>query len=129
MRMIPSNGYIYLGSPYSHPDPKVKEERYLAAMRETANFLRIGITVYSPIVHCHLLHFDHDLPNTWEFWRKHDFTMLAAAEFFYVLMLDGWEDSVGLKDEIQEAKRLGIQTIYTLAGENAARPYGYRVTP
>ena len=122
MRMIPSAGYIYLASPYSHPDPKVKEERYLKVLEETANFLRVGITVYSPIVHCHRLHFGYDLPGDWEFWGKHDFTMLAAAEFLYVLMLDGWKESVGVNAEVEEAGRLHIPVIYTLAGKNICQP-------
>lgn len=122
MRMISSDGYIYLASPYSHPDPKVKEERYYKVMEETANFLRAGITTYSPVVHCHRLHAGYNLPGDWEFWKKHCLVMLAAAEFLYVLMLDGWEDSVGIKGEVEEAKRLHIPVIHTLAGKNVSLP-------
>lgn len=122
MRMIPSAGYIYLATPYSHPDETVKEERYRKALEATAEFLRQGITVYSPIVHCHILHFGYGLPMEWEFWRKHDFCMLAAAEFLFVLMLDGWEKSVGVKAEVEEAKRIGVPTIYTLGGKNICLP-------
>jgi hypothetical protein len=40
---------IYLVSPYSHPDPLVREERFQAACEATADLIRSGAIVYSPI--------------------------------------------------------------------------------
>lgn len=112
MRMIPSKGYQYLASPYSHPDPFVREERYLAAMKEMCAHLKLGIAIYSPIVHCHELAKIDSLPRDAAFWRAYNFAMLAAAESLWLLMLPGWETSVGCAEEIEEAKRIGIIVLH-----------------
>ena len=44
---------IYVASPYTHEDPAVREERYLAALRYTAKLLANKRWCFSPIVHCH----------------------------------------------------------------------------
>lgn len=110
--MIPSAGYIYLASPYSHPDPFVRELRYLEVLRETAQMLKHGLHVYSPIVHCHELAKVENMPKDAEFWKKYNFVMLAGAEVVYVLTLDGWDKSVGVAGEIEEAHRIHIGVVY-----------------
>lgn len=40
---------IYLASPYSHPAPAVRQERYEAACAATATLTREGHPVFSPI--------------------------------------------------------------------------------
>ena len=104
MRLIPSEGYMYLASPYSHPDPFVREMRYLWTMHEMTLMLQEGMAVYSPIVHCHELAKIADLPREAAFWMKYNFTMLAAAEILGVLMLPGWKESVGVTEEISKAR-------------------------
>ena len=109
--MIPSAGYMYLASPYSHPDPFIREFRYLAAMRELTRLLKDGVHVYSPIVHCHELAKIADMPRAADFWERYNFTMLAAAEQLWVLMIDGWQESKGIAGEIAEAQRLRLPII------------------
>jgi len=48
-----SKPLIYLASPYSHPDPSVRQERYEAACKATAAMMRQGYHVYSPIAATH----------------------------------------------------------------------------
>ena len=109
MRLVPSKGYMYLASPYSHPDPFVREQRYLRAMKAMSNLLKEGVAVYAPIVHCHELAKIADLPKTAKFWETYNFTMLAAAESFGILEIEGWQESKGMADELVEAKRLGLR--------------------
>ena len=104
MRLIPSAGFMYLASPYSHPDPFMREMRYLWTMHEMTLMLQSGLAVYSPIVHCHELAKIADLPREAAFWMKYNFTMLAAAEILGVLMLPGWKESVGVTAEISKAR-------------------------
>lgn len=104
-------GFVYLASPYSHIDPFVREQRYLAAMRAMAVLLRGGEAVYSPIVHCHELAKTAGLPTDAAFWRNYNFTMLASANALYMLLLPGWELSVGCKEECVEAERLGLPVV------------------
>jgi hypothetical protein len=60
---------IYLASPYSHPGPAVRHERFCAARRAAASFVRAGRLVYSSIVHGHPL-VEFGLPTDWAFWRN-----------------------------------------------------------
>ena len=102
----------YLGSPYTHPDPFIMEERYLRAMRVLAGLLREKIWAYSPIVHCHELAKIGALPKDAAFWREYDFYMLSKCDELLVLRIEGWEQSQGLQAEIAEAFRLIIPVSY-----------------
>lgn len=102
---------IYLASPYSHPDAFVREERYLLAMKAMCRLLEQGEYVYAPIVHCHELAKVADLPRDAGFWRRYNFHMLAKSERIGVLRIDGWDRSVGLAEERDEAARLDIPEV------------------
>lgn len=99
--------FIYIASPYTHKDPWIREERYLRASRVLTQYLRDKRWAYSPIVHCHELAKVDALPHDAEFWREYDFAMLATAAELHVLRIEGWEDSLGVRAEIDEATRLG----------------------
>lgn len=102
---------IYLASPYSHPDPAVRELRYEHACAATAGLMRRGLHVYSPIVHSHPL-VKYELPTDWEYWQAHDIAMLHRCQELYVLTLDGWMESKGVRAEIAEASLLELPTVY-----------------
>jgi len=97
---------IYLASPYSDPDPRVREERFHAACRAAAELMRAGKLVFSPIAHTHPI-VKYGLPKGWEFWQAYDREHLEACEEVLVLMLDGWMQSVGVLGEIRIAEELG----------------------
>ncbi len=97
---------IYLASPYSHPDPAVREQRFHAACRAAVSLLLAGQPVFSPIAHSHPL-VDHGLPGDWSFWQRYDREMLARCDEVVVLALDGWETRVGVREEIGLARELG----------------------
>jgi hypothetical protein len=97
---------IYLASPYSHPDPAVREKRFRDACRAATALLRNGRAVFSPIAHSHPL-VEHGLPTDWSFWEWQDREHLARCDEVMVLMLDGWEESVGVREEIRIARELG----------------------
>lgn len=97
---------IYLASPYSHPDPDVREQRFEAACAAAAALLRAGHRVYSPIAHSHPLT-RYGLPGDWTFWERHDRWYLERCDEVVVLMLEGWEASAGVRAEIAIAGELG----------------------
>lgn len=99
---------IYLASPYSHPDPAVREQRFRAACRMAGELMRQGVRVFSPIAHTHPIALEGDLPLGWDFWEQFDREMIAACEAVVVLTLDGWRESKGVTAEIAIAKELGI---------------------
>ena len=97
---------IYLASPYSHPDPVIRDARYLAACRATVRLLLAGQTVFSPIVHGHALA-SFGLPTDWPFWAQHGEQHIARSDELFVLAIAGWKESQGVQAEIGIAQRLG----------------------
>ena len=107
-----SKSIVYLATPYSHPDPAIREQRYHAVNRAAATLMAQGEHIYSPITHCHPLAVAHDMPTNWEFWAEYDGAFLRAAKKMLVLCLPGWRDSVGVTAEIQIAREMGIPVEY-----------------
>lgn len=102
----------YIASPYSHPDPQVKVERYLAAVKAVAFYMKRGEFVFSPIVHSHPPATLHDMSGDFEFWRNYDTEMISKCDKVVVLMLDGWKKSEGVQSEIVIANGLGIPVMF-----------------
>jgi nucleoside 2-deoxyribosyltransferase len=118
---MPGDSMVYLASPYSHPDPAVREQRFQAVCRAVAALLRAGHVVFSPIVHCHAL-VPHGLPTDWAFWQRVDREHLERCDEVVVLMLDGWEVSEGVQAEIGVARALGKPVRYLAADEAFVAP-------
>ena len=102
IRDLPHDKLVYLASPYSDPDPAVREWRYQQAVRATAYLIRRGLVPFSPIVHSHpIACLGGDLAGDWTFWRRQDeLFMDACGGGLIVLKLPGWEKSMGLQNEI-----------------------------
>ena len=103
---------IYLASPYTHNDPSIMEERYLAACKKAGQLARKGFYVYSPIVHWHPVAALYGLPRDWEFWKKLDRESIQLMDEVQILKLEGWEISIGLGNEIALAKELDKRYIF-----------------
>ena len=97
---------IYLASPYSHANPSIHEQRYQAACRATAALIGAGQVVFSPVVHSHPL-VAFGLPTAWAAWEQIDRAFLERCDELAVLMLDGWDQSIGVRAELQIARELG----------------------
>jgi nucleoside 2-deoxyribosyltransferase len=116
---------IYLASPYSHPDPAVRERRFRAACSAAAFLLQAGHAVFSPIAHGHVLA-EHGLPTDWSFWQRYDHEHLERCDEVIVLMLNGWEESAGVRAEIRRAHELGKTVCYLTPALIAYMPAGVR---
>jgi Domain of unknown function (DUF1937) len=118
---------IYLASPYSHPNPMVRETRFEAACRTTARLIQAGQTVFSPIVHGHpLVHYG--LPTDWSFWQRFGKEHLQRCDDVLVLQIDGWQESEGVQAEVELARGLGKRIQY-LSPENKAISLSFRSWP
>lgn len=91
---------IYIASPYSSPERGVMEHRLLLVEEYTASLLKQKILCFSPIVHCHEMAKRHKLPTDFAFWKWYNYSMMDIASDLHVLILPGWEDSVGVAGEI-----------------------------
>jgi hypothetical protein len=110
----PPKPLIYLATPYSHPDPAVRQQRYDQAKCITVELLEDGHLVISPIVHSHYLTIDigEHLAFTEVYgfnnWSELDLRILSMCDKLVVVKMDGWNESKGIIAEVEEAKRLGI---------------------
>ena len=107
------SGYIYLASPYSHPDLAVRVARYEAACKAAAELMLAGAIVFCPIAHSHPISLwipEHKQPH--EMWMNQDLPLLARASGLAVLQIDGWLDSRGVQEEIEFAIKHSIPVKY-----------------
>ena len=107
--------FIYLASPYSDSSPLVRIIRHAQVEWAVYHILIKGIVAYSPIVYFHPIAYKYDLDLDNSYWSQFNKTFIRACSELWVLMLDGWEDSAGIKEELEIAKDLGIPVrfVYT----------------
>lgn len=100
--------FVYLASAYSDSTPQVMEDRYIDALRATARLTERNLTVYSPIVHYHPVAQVAYLPKHFDFWQKHNLSMLSKASALYVLASEAVHRSFGVRAEVTTAQMLGL---------------------
>ena len=108
--MSTKNGFIYLAQPYSSPDEATILYRVEQAFKATAKLMDEGNLVFSPIVHTHELgkYINPDLAIKHEFWMEQDIAILRHAAELRILMLEGWQHSKGLAQEVLLAETCQI---------------------
>jgi len=98
-------GLMYLASPYlSHGkvSKKVGEKRLQRTLLFTDTLLNHGIWVFSPIVYGSTFEengYEHE--TMW--WMRRDFEFFKRCDIMGVYCLDGWEESPGVKQEMNWA--------------------------
>lgn len=103
---------IYLACPYSHPERAIRIYRFNAANRAAAYLMGQGEIVFSPISHTHPIAESGSLPLGWEYWERFDRTFLEMSKRFIVLKIEGWQESKGVRAEIEIVTNLGMETEY-----------------
>ena len=102
----------YLASPYTHKDPAIKKSRADAVTESAVKLLHLGIFVFAPISYNEPWE-KYNLPGDWNFWCEFDKTFVERCDGgVIVLMLDGWDKSVGVTAEIEFAKSCGLPIYY-----------------
>lgn len=115
------SGFIYLASPYSHPQPEIREHRFREVCRAAAWLMMNGDVVFSPIAHSHSVEtIGIQAIQSGAFWKRQDVPLLRHAAELVVLMLPGHAESIGLKWEIELAEALHIPVRYLDPADVAA---------
>lgn len=91
--------FVYLSSPYSHPDTKVRKARHDKVLKVNMALSATGMSVYCPIVSTAPmeragLRLDHTS------WMRLDKPFLETASILFVLCISGWRESEGVGLEI-----------------------------
>ena len=106
--------YVYLASPYSHADESVRNERFNLACEKAAEYISNGIAVFAPISHTHHIadFMEESARMDFELWMEADLPLVHHAREVHVLRLEGWEQSRGIRREIEYAMERGIPVVY-----------------
>lgn len=97
---------IYLASPYSDPDPHVREARFRKVCAVASKLMRDGKHIFCPIAHTHPIAL-YGLPKDWDFWEAYDREYLEFCTEMIVVTLPGWKESTGVQAEIKIMQELG----------------------
>lgn len=106
------NKIIYISSPYSDQDSLTVEENYQKVSMYVSKLISEGFVTISHITYGHTLVGFHSMPTDWDFWRNFCLSVLNICDEMHVYMLNGWNESKGVKEEIQYAKSIGIEIKY-----------------
>jgi len=89
----------YMASPYS----KLNHQRAFEEAAELCGrLLACGVHAYSPIAMCHPLAVYAKLdPMDLALWAPHCRIMMERCDCLIVAQLDGWQESAGIKGEIE----------------------------
>lgn len=107
-----ADGFWYVCCPYSHEDERIVNARYNAAVDATAWLIKQNCLVYCSVLHWRPVALAHDLPHDYEFWKEFDVTMIKKSAGLIILMMDGWDKSKGVIDEIRVGKENSKPILY-----------------
>jgi len=98
---------IYLASPHSHDDYLIMQRRYNLAQEAVAILQREGIYVLSPILHSHTPQMSNrNTKADYEVYRQFDEKLISVSDELQVLMIEGWDRSYGVGQEVLYAESL-----------------------
>ena len=115
--LIRPYGLIYLASPYTDCDEAVQHSRYVHTAQATGRLIRRGHMVFSPIIHSLPLVDHASFGSTWEDWRTYDEKMIDFCDTVAVLLLPGWEYSIGVRGEVEYVLERGKPLVAVTPGD------------
>ena len=103
---------MYLASPYSSDSARVVNQRHRDVCKAAGGMINLGKVVFSPIAHSHDIARICGIQGDFATWAKQDAYWIRKLDEFGVLMLPGWDESVGVKAEIQLAVEFNKPVFY-----------------
>jgi nucleoside 2-deoxyribosyltransferase len=101
---------IYLACPYTHATAEIRLQRFQHATKAAAALIRQGHIVFSPITMTHPIDIEMaGSENTLgsDFWVAFDEAFMDRCDVFALLPLEGWQQSSGVKREIEYFESAG----------------------
>ena len=107
-----SSPLTYLAAPYRHPSDSVMEARLEAVTRVAAGLTDATLRIFCPLTYANALLSKGFAWKTDAWWYEYDIGWLAHCAALVVLELPGWEESEGVRLEIEVANGLDIPISY-----------------
>lgn len=118
-------GIIYLAGPYSKGSAGTRLARFNAVTAIAARMIEQKLIVFSPITMTHpidLVLADDGQTLGSDYWVAFDEKFMAACSEIHVAMLPGWEQSSGVKREVEYFRARGREPTFL-------KPSDYGVWP
>lgn len=105
---------IYLASPYSHPELTIEKWRYGEITRIAAKLHKTYRYAFIlPITQSHELKaWEPKLGGSFAKWRDRDLHFISKSDEVWVVMMEGWKESIGVLAEIDFAISKNIPVKY-----------------
>lgn len=100
---------VYVAVPFWHENETIRNYRRRKAIEYSERLFYSGTLFYSPLLYS--VHFK-EKKAVENYWITHGLRMVDVCDEMRVLCLEGWENSSGLKGEIDRAEKRGIPVIY-----------------
>jgi hypothetical protein len=103
---VPKNGgkqLVYLGVPYAHLDERHRWDRLDLVNKAVAYLFNHGYFVFLPISYKEA----GALGGDRKAWAEYDGRMLSCCDLLMVLTIPGWQESAGVKAEMNLAASSG----------------------
>lgn len=113
---------IYIASPYSSFEQNIdlaqRERvlrvmsvmRYISEKYQEPQYKKAML--YSPIVHFHNIAQIHGMPTDADFWWEINKIVLDKSDEMQVLMMEGWDKSIGVALEVDYSKQISLPLSY-----------------
>lgn len=103
---------VFVSFPYAHPNTDIIRKRVHTAEKYTASLIREHKVVYSTIIANESLVYKFGIPFDYSYWKEHCQKFVSVSSEVHVLCFDGWDKSIGVRDEIETATKFGIPLVY-----------------
>lgn len=99
------NEKIYLAIPYS----RYEEKSFQLANEISADLIKKGYIVFSPISMSHPIATIGGLDGTWEMWERIDLEFIKWCDEVVLIDFDDYavENSIGVQGELEFARKIG----------------------
>ena len=101
---------VYLASVYGYPyddtiTPQIREKRFKLVSKVAGKIIQKSeVDVYSPVAHSHPIAKYGKIPTHTEYWANYCNRMLGFCDELWILDVENWDKSHGIKEEIAYAK-------------------------
>lgn len=109
---------VYIAAPYTAKNSDGSEDKIKVADRMrivslcVEQFMKQGLFVISPLL-MHLVRtYTESLPGDWAYWSNYSKGLLTRCDYVIILTMEGWEESVGVTEEINIARAHDIEIYY-----------------